>query len=142
MSADIAPTNAQTIVRIPATHITPVEREFYLTRAEAGLDVYAYSKPGYTQPDIWDIWDTDTRIVMPLLSKRWYILRMALVEGDTWSVDVLRGTERHTLTMHIEPSIHYPRSSYAERAQRVIISQVNHIAQFDGDIRALDGAHH
>lgn len=128
--------NARTIEQIPATHITPVEREFYQTRAEAGLDVYAYH-----HPDLWDIWDTDTRIVMPLLSKRWTILHMALVEGDQWLVNVQRGTERHFLTMHIAPSVHYP-NNYMERAQRVIISQVNDVAQSDGDILTLNGARH
>lgn len=132
--------NAHTIEQIPATNITPVERECYLMRAQAGIDVYAYYKPA---SDLWDIWDTDTRIVMPLLSKRWQIVHMAQVEGIRWRVEVKRGTETHVIALNILQSItDHSGGDYQERAQRVILSIINHAAHFDLDIARLDITQH
>jgi hypothetical protein len=136
-------TNPESIAMVPSCFISDADRALYRQRAKAGEDVYAYSSgPG---PDgTWNVWDTDTRIVLPLVEKQWRVVEAHHINQGVWQVVVTRGDERREIQFTIHPSADYhddmygPR--YQSRAERRILDVVNHCAHFnDRDPAELEG---
>lgn len=93
-----APTNAETIMQVPNTHITAKQRDVLYKRAGAGEDVYAYGSLD-TGAGIINLWDTDTRIpFFPIASQRWRLV-------DVTQSDYAPGATLWALTFHPVPPV-------------------------------------
>jgi hypothetical protein len=138
---------AASLRKIPATHITEAERQEYIRRTLAEEDVNAYhSGPG---EGVWNLWDIDARIALPLLSKRWAIDRVSTDGVGHWRAVVSRGGEAvdFTITIGMHPqydrgAMGYTDAIYQARAGRLILSLINHCAEFDIHPSRLDGTNH
>jgi hypothetical protein len=134
--------NVQSIRAIPASVITIEDRAAYLARAEAGEEVYAYeSGPGTGH---WNIFDIDTRIVLPPLAKVWHIASATEVAPELWQVNLARPFAERAFTIWIA---HHPEyapdaTRYPAYARRRMLDLVNHCAMFDIDPATLQGTHH
>jgi hypothetical protein len=137
-------TNSESITMIPSRFISDTDRAVLLQRAEAGEDVYAY-RAANPVVETWNVWDTDTRIVLPLVERAWRIIEAHHLGQGAWQVVVTRGDKRRTIRLHISPSVDYaddlygPR--YQARAERRICDAVNDRAYNDADPATLEGVY-
>ena len=140
---EFAAKNALTIKEIPDRFITTEERNGYIARALAGEDVYGYRSANPTE-ETWNIWDIDTRIVLPPVEKVWTITSIQSLPNERWHVVVQRGGQEVEFTLWIH---HHPQydakgeATYLARAPRRIKDIVNHCGAFDSDPANLQGCH-
>lgn len=138
-----AHSNVQSLMAIPATRISDSDRARLIKRASAGQDVYAYSNSA--EPLIWNVWDTDTRIILPLIANAWIITGMAPYGTPVWRVRLERPS--NNVELEIDLFIHSTArdemigGNYSERAHRAVLSAVNHCSAFDCDPIRLHHCH-
>ena len=127
--------NIASLARVPASHLTDIARLSLMRRA-ISQDVYAYSS-GST----WYLWDTDTRIVLPLLSKLRYLVKIQEIAEDFHSASVTvidclqKRVQNLTYLFSYTPSVS-PSTSYVRRRIDALIGVCNandqNPAEYDG----------
>ena len=136
--------NIQSLIALPATHITESDRAVYIARASAGEDVRAYGHNRLQLDGFLNVWDTDTRIAYGPLATRWYI-RSAFHHGTRWTVTIVSADDCHQqVTIHLDVAPHPVHETYYPAyAQRVLLSLVNHCSAFNLDpVAQLNNSHH
>jgi hypothetical protein len=134
--------NMLRLLAVPESHIDKLSRKEYLQAAKHGEDVYAYYHPA---SQIWNLYHTDTRILLCPLVKRWTILTTQREpSGYWWQVTLSPPGSEDTYTRRIEvtPLVQDTDRVYPERAQRVILNAVNHCCAFGINPCQLDDTHH
>jgi len=136
--------NIQSLIALPATHITESDRAVYIARASAGEDVRAYGHNRLQLDGFLNVWDTDTRIAYGPLATRWYI-RSAFHHGKRWTVTIVSPVGDHQqVTIHLDIAPHpVHETHYPAYAARVLLSLVNHCSAFNLDpVAQLNNSHH
>jgi hypothetical protein len=89
--------NIETLNGISVMYITEESRKYYINRAKAGVEVYAY-----WQRNEWHVVDGNVDTVLPLLSKFvWYMTSAVSAGGDKWSVTAHHTPSNRDITVMI-----------------------------------------
>ena len=139
--------NTASIAAIPSTNITPGQRAMLQRRVTNGENVYAYPagpQEGREHGPLWNLWDTDTRIPLPLLTLQWDIIFTIHIDDDCWEAVLKRGDQQCRIVLVIHPNYTLDKSQqdYFDRAERVIRYVIGHLSSYDADPRTYHMTHH